>query len=162
MPAQEIATEFVVALRTGFSLEEHREFVRRCAAHRLPLTDEQFNEIATIAQSAQFNEVFKMAKKAEKIEKIEKIEKVEKPAKVAKPVAAKEAASKGEAAPRREKLPDDTRIVFQKENPKRVGSASHKAWEQYCKAKTIGQLCEMGGSRAHFNWDYDHGFITLA
>ena len=53
----------------------------------------------------------------------------------------------------------NTQIKILQKNPKRQKSALR--YEQYKKAKTVGEYFSMGGSRADFRFDVARGFVTV-
>ena len=53
------------------------------------------------------------------------------------------------------------RIRVQEDNPKKAGSKSYARFERYKAARTVQGVLDLGGSRADFEWDVDHGYIVL-
>lgn len=62
----------------------------------------------------------------------------------------------------KEQAPTDPalRIVYKQDNPKR--GLSHHRYESYKAACTIAEHKQLGGSRADFKYDWDHGYVMLA
>jgi len=85
--------------------------------------------------------------------------------------AAKNAKPKKEKAAKVPKVGGGTRSrldgaakikILAKENPKRAGSTSHKAFEKYKNGMTVAEYIALGEShRASLKWDIDHGFVSI-
>lgn len=57
---------------------------------------------------------------------------------------------------------EDAKItLLMKENPKREGSAGHKAFSLYSRHKTVGAFLSAGGTRADLRYDEAKGFIKI-
>ena len=50
-------------------------------------------------------------------------------------------------------------VKFQS-NPKRPGTKAHRRYENYKKAKTVGEFYDLGGTTLDFNNDLNRGFLT--
>jgi hypothetical protein len=53
------------------------------------------------------------------------------------------------------------KTVWQQDNPKRVGSASHDRYERYKGANTVAEALELGASRNDITWDLARGFVVV-
>ena len=58
-------------------------------------------------------------------------------------------------------IPKKTRIAIQQANPKRPGTARHKRYQKYRKAKTVGEFLARGGTKADLKIDIGKGFVSV-
>eukprot|EP00746_Dinoflagellata_sp_MGD_P013023 gnl/MRDRNA2_/MRDRNA2_127969_c0_seq1.p1 gnl/MRDRNA2_/MRDRNA2_127969_c0~~gnl/MRDRNA2_/MRDRNA2_127969_c0_seq1.p1 ORF type:complete len:427 (+),score=101.06 gnl/MRDRNA2_/MRDRNA2_127969_c0_seq1:122-1402(+) len=54
-----------------------------------------------------------------------------------------------------------TRIQYQQNNPKTLGSKSYTRYEKYKKAKTVGEAMVAGAKVADFSWELERGFYKI-
>jgi hypothetical protein len=81
---------------------------------------------------------------------------------MAKAKAKKAAKEKGPKKARKGAVDPSTPLsVLVKENPRRAGSKSHKRWDAYKGARTVGKALENGALAADIQWDVAHGYIKL-
>lgn len=84
-------------------------------------------------------------------------------AKAAKKSAKKAAKKKGAPPVRKSRLKPDQKItVVANENPKREGSAAHKAFAKYKTGMTVESALKAGVKSSDLNWDIKHGHIKVA
>ena len=55
----------------------------------------------------------------------------------------------------------DLKISYQKENPKKPGSAAHARYEKYKKANTLKRAMELGAFRGDLIFDGDRGYMKV-
>lgn len=84
---------------------------------------------------------------------------------VKKPAAkspAKKATGKKAPPPRKARFTDEMKItVVAKENPKREGTAAHKAFARYKSGMTVAEAIKAGVRRADLSYDTANGHITI-
>ena len=56
--------------------------------------------------------------------------------------------------------PASSAITVQQRNPKKPGSASHRRYENYKRARTRDKFLALGGSAADLNHDSRKGFVV--
>mmetsp|Transcript_11332 Transcript_11332/g.24981 ORF Transcript_11332/g.24981 Transcript_11332/m.24981 type:complete len:426 (-) Transcript_11332:68-1345(-) len=55
----------------------------------------------------------------------------------------------------------DQQILFPSDAEKKPGSACYERWQQYRKAKTIGEALKLGATKADLRWDAQKGLLKL-
>lgn len=114
------------------------------------------DELADIAHSREFRQEYRNMARAQAVPAA--------PAKPAPKVNAKAAPQEAKQAPppREPKVPSTAKIVWLvKENPKRVGSASHARFDGYFGTKTVAAFLEAGGTRADIANDVGKGYFEV-
>jgi hypothetical protein len=158
---EQLIREYLIPLRTTFTVAEHYRFLHSCEKH-VPKgqTLEQFMDaLAAAAKSPTYTQEFIMAKKEVAPATTAQ------PAKAAPKVKAAPAAGapKAPAVAREPKIPATAKIVWLvKENPKRAGTASHERFEQYFGTKTVEAFLAAGGTRADLANDTTKEYMSIA
>lgn len=56
---------------------------------------------------------------------------------------------------------EDTPLIIESPNPKRVNTAAYNRYESYMDSLTVGEFIANGGTLADFRYDLKKGFIKI-
>eukprot|EP00445_Apocalathium_hangoei_P018342 CAMPEP_0203891616 /NCGR_PEP_ID=MMETSP0359-20131031/34880_1 /ASSEMBLY_ACC=CAM_ASM_000338 /TAXON_ID=268821 /ORGANISM="Scrippsiella Hangoei, Strain SHTV-5" /LENGTH=526 /DNA_ID=CAMNT_0050813431 /DNA_START=101 /DNA_END=1681 /DNA_ORIENTATION=+ len=61
-----------------------------------------------------------------------------------------------------QRLADDDEVVYEQENPKLPGSAAHKRYNKYLRARTVGEARRLGCFPVDLQYDFNWGYLQVS